>query len=537
MALAMARLRTAGASRPPPQRQRRARPRRGRRPSGRGAASGETGDGFRWSGDGARSRDRDRAGPAPPIRLPASGYRALEDHHALWEPRHHAKKPRDRRRAGGDARRQRRTRWVAARASASRPPKQTIAAVAEVDPRRSKSAGHSLRIRLKRSRTSPVDGQGSGRSAVKSRRRAGSTSSIRSWSSVREVLRQAQRLGRVDVARHVLLDEAGKQERRSVGSTAGGILAASSSGSKAPPIRSSSLGSPTGMSRGRRSSPSERRTNASVIARPARLLGIRRIPCASLVLSPPKRASSPAASVGKGAVRRDGVDGWPGRIHHLAPAYARPRISSVFRMLGARRHRTKALVPAPKQRPASIARSHRMLVEKGPSGTSQRKSRFESILNAGIDEGGDGARLLPANGARCAHVEVALPVMAVRTRQRHEKEQGVHALVVPKGGKLAQSVDRAIDPQIVGIDDEERIGVDQRQRLDQAAAGFEQEIALVRDSDLNAFYPCLEMLFEHIGKIVDVDDRLLHSGRPEPVEGVVEEGARRLQPKAWDGWR
>ena len=79
------------------------------------------------------------------------------------------------------------------------------------------------------------------------------------------------------------------------------------------------------------------------------------------------------------------------------------------------------------------------------------------------------------------------PLVAMGAGERHEQQQGVHPRLVPARGEQPQRVDRAVDPEIVGIDDEERIGVDQRQRRWQAAAGFEQLLALVGDSDLNAF--------------------------------------------------
>ena len=72
---------------------------------------------------------------------------------------------------------------------------------------------------------------------------------------------------------------------RSIGSMAGGMVSPLPSGSSAPPIRSSSSGSPIGTRRGSSSPPSDRRTKASVIARAARLLGTRIRPRARPVFS------------------------------------------------------------------------------------------------------------------------------------------------------------------------------------------------------------------------------------------------------------
>ena len=77
---------------------------------------------------------------------------------------------------------------------------------------------------------------------------------------------------------------------------AGGTGAPASSGSSAPPILSSSSGSPIGTSRGISRPPPDRRTKASAIARAARLLGTSTSPWASPAGPPPKRAISPAAS-------------------------------------------------------------------------------------------------------------------------------------------------------------------------------------------------------------------------------------------------
>ncbi len=91
------------------------------------------------------------------------------------------------------------------------------------------------------------------------------------------------------------------------------------------------------------------------------------------------------------------------------------------------------------------------------------------------------------------------------------------------GGEQPERIDRAVDPQIVRIDDEEGIGVDQGQRPDQPAAGLQQLIALVGDSDLKALRPVPEMRLERVGEIMDVDHDLLDARRAEPVEAMVEQ--------------
>ena len=49
-----------------------------------------------------------------------------------------------------------------------------------------------------------------------------------------------------------------------------------------------------------------------------------------------------------------------------------------------------------------------------------------------------------------------------------------------RGGEPFEIGLHAVDPDRVGIDVEERLAAEQRQRLDDAAAGAEQLVALVR---------------------------------------------------------
>ena len=65
-----------------------------------------------------------------------------------------------------------------------------------------------------------------------------------------------------------------------------------------------------------------------------------------------------------------------------------------------------------------------------------------------------------------------------------------------------------IDPQHIGIDAEEGLVANQRQRFHEATACFEQLFALVRDDVIRAspYCPALEMRFDGIGQIMDIDD-------------------------------
>ena len=143
--------------------------------------------------------------------------------------------------------------------------------------------------------------------------------------------------------------------------------------SSAPPIRSSSSGSPTGISRGSSSPLPLARTKASVTARTARLLGSRMRPWARPSGSFPKRAISPAASASAN-------ERWEGMVK-TATRCGSGILECRFRHRDGLRGadvEPQALVDRAKARPSSIARSHRMLVENGPSGAS-RSRRFEAI--------------------------------------------------------------------------------------------------------------------------------------------------------------
>ena len=69
---------------------------------------------------------------------------------------------------------------------------------------------------------------------------------------------------------------------------------------------------------------------------------------------------------------------------------------------------------------------------------------------------------------------------------------------------------------------EERRGAEQRQRLDDAAAGIEQFVALVGDDDLRR--PAAgEMALDLVGEMMDVDHGGLDAGRRQPVEHVIDQ--------------
>ena len=84
-------------------------------------------------------------------------------------------------------------------------------------------------------------------------------------------------------------------------------------------------------------------------------------------------------------------------------------------------------------------------------------------------------------------------------------------------------VGRAVDPQIVAVEREERIAVDQRRGLDEPAAGLHQQVALVGDHHLKPVRAARQMRFERVGEIMDVDDDLLDARHAQLLEHMVEQ--------------
>jgi hypothetical protein len=60
-------------------------------------------------------------------------------------------------------------------------------------------------------------------------------------------------------------------------------------------------------------------------------------------------------------------------------------------------------------------------------------------------------------------------------------------------------------------------------RLDHPTASFEQQPPLVTDPDVEILSPGLEVRFQRVGQIVDVDDDLRHAGGTEPVEHMIDQ--------------
>ncbi len=80
----------------------------------------------------------------------------------------------------------------------------------------------------------------------------------------------------------------------------------------------------------------------------------------------------------------------------------------------------------------------------------------------------------------------------------------------------------AVDPDGVGIDQEERRRAQFRQRLFDAAAGAEQQAALVGEHDMRARAGG-EMPLQCIGQMMDVDHGAVDAGLRQAIEHVVDQ--------------
>ena len=171
-----------------------------------------------------------------------------------------------------------------------------------------------------------------------------------------------------------LRTSAASASSRASGSIAGGIGSLASAGSSAPPMRSSSSGSPMAIRRGR-TQPAAAGADEGLGQRPHRaVVGQQDAPAGERQRLAAVLPHQPGDErVREAAMRRDSEDRGP------AARQASTRAASVARIeAGVPTSNHRPWWTAPKQRPSAIARSHRMLVEKGPSGASLSR-RLETI--------------------------------------------------------------------------------------------------------------------------------------------------------------
>ena len=103
------------------------------------------------------------------------------------------------------------------------------------------------------------------------------------------------------------------------------------------------------------------------------------------------------------------------------------------------------------------------------------------------------------------------------------QQQRVHLAVVPVRGEQPQRVGRPVDPHIVAVDDQERVAIDQRLGPDHAAAGLQQQRALVGNGDVEPEIAVRHMRLDRFGQIMDVDHRPLDARVLQFLEHMVDQ--------------
>jgi len=144
---------------------------------------------------------------------------------------------------------------------------------------------------------------------------------------------------------------------------------------------------------------------------------------------------------------------------------------------------------------------------------------------AGIDEGNHVALGPAAERTGRVHAEIAAAAIADGADGRRQQKQRVHLLLVPGGGEPVKVGAGALDPERIGVEQEEGLGAEQRQGVGDAAAGFEQHGPLVGNDGLGRAAAPREMRLDQGRQVVDVDDGGLDAGRLEAVEGMVDQRA------------
>ena len=121
------------------------------------------------------------------------------------------------------------------------------------------------------------------------------------------------------------------------------------------------------------------------------------------------------------------------------------------------------------------------------------------------------------------NVQLGVPLGIAGAFERHDQHQHVHPRAVPGPGHVNQRIAAFVDPPVIGIDAQKRIGADQRQRLDQPAAGIAQQFALIRNGHLEIAGMGGKVGFNLIGQVVDIDHDSPDPGFTQLIEHVIDQ--------------
>src|SRR5690606_27104872 len=118
------------------------------------------------------------------------------------------------------------------------------------------------------------------------------------------------------------------------------------------------------------------------------------------------------------------------------------------------------------------------------------------------------------------HQEVSASVVTDAGGRQGEQEKAVHPLGIETLRQSDEIGLYAVDPDAVGVVDQEGLLAELRQSLLHAASGIQKLLPLVGYQDAGALAG-LQMRDDLVGEVMHVDDRLGNSCFGDAVEGVV----------------
>ena len=115
-----------------------------------------------------------------------------------------------------------------------------------------------------------------------------------------------------------------------------------------------------------------------------------------------------------------------------------------------------------------------------------------------------------------------MAIIADSALGRTEQKQAIHAGLVPGGAQTLEGGTALVDPDRIAVDDEEGFAAQNRQSLDDTAAGIEEFLALIGNDDLGRGVS-LRPGFDLIGEVMDIDHDRLAACFAKPRETIFDE--------------
>ena len=116
----------------------------------------------------------------------------------------------------------------------------------------------------------------------------------------------------------------------------------------------------------------------------------------------------------------------------------------------------------------------------------------------------------------------AAPRIPVGLDRGMEKQECVHARIVPRPDHAAERAFAAVQPKDVAVDDPKGLGAQRLERIGDAAAGI-QKLRLAREHELGVA-AAAEVGLDLVAEMVEVEDDRLDAGLDKPVDAPVHDG-------------